>query len=774
MPKLVASSDRRLTKLSIMPHDWEIFENCLPRNLQPQNPLASALSSPLSLPNLRSMLLNRLYFRLKPLIPRSARLRVRRWFVQGKRHRVQDIWPILPGSERPPQGWPGWPDGKKFTFVLTHDVETQRGLDRVKELAELEMELGFRSSFNFVPEGSYRVLAELREWLTNHGFEVGVHDLKHDGHLFCSQKSFRRNAQRINHYLREWNSVGFRSGYMLRNLDWVHDLNIAYDSSTFDTDPFEPQPDGVNTIFPFWVPRKSEVGNLRPEVNGQGLGASSLNSQLSTLNRLPSQLLAASSLLPATNSGYVELPYTLPQDSTLFLLLREQTNDIWKRKFDWIAQHGGMALLDTHPDYMRFDGGGDLQNFPVTLYKDFLKYVKSRYAGQFWHALPWQAAKYTSQHRNIATRKRTMQNKDSHSLEASRAKKIWIDLDNTPHVPFFKPIIRELGKGGHKVVLTARDAFQVCELATQSDLTYTKVGCHYGKNRLLKVLGLVLRSIQLLPFVLRERPALGLSHGSRAQILLCNLLRIPTIMVNDYEHAQTPPFVRPRWEIVPDVLFNENLHCKTRARIRTYRGIKEDVYAPELRPNPVLLEQLHLNGDLIVTVRPPATEAHYHNPESEKLFVEFMNRLCDTRGTKAVLLPRNKNQEAEIRKLWPQWFKNSKVVVPREAVDGLNLLWHSDLVVSGGGTMNREAAALEVPVYSIFRGKTGAVDRRLQDEGRLMLIESVEQVQTRIEFRRRDKAGSPDNRPRQALRDIVDHVDEIVRTEYPGTMSTIR
>ena len=306
------------------------------------------------------------------------------------------------------------------------------------------------------------------------------------------------------------------------------------------------------------------------------------------------------------------------------------------------------------------------------------------------------------------------------------------------------------------------------------DSSYTKIGRHYGKNRLLKVFGLVWRSIQLLPFVLRERPVVGLSHGSRAQILLCNLLRIPTIMVNDYEYAKTPPLVRPRWEIVPDVLFNENLHCKNRERIRTYRGIKEDVYAPEFRPDPSLVEQLQLNGDVIVTVRPPATEAHYHNPESEKLFVQFMNRLCDTRGTKAVLLPRNKNQETEIRKHWPQWFEDSKVIIPREAVDGLNLLWHSDLVVSGGGTMNREAAALDVPVYSIFRGKIGAVDRRLQSEGRLTLIESIEEVQTRIAFRRREKSGSPDNQPRQALRDIVDHVEEIVRTEYPGAMpSTI-
>jgi uncharacterized protein len=344
--------------------------------------------------------------------------------------------------------------------------------------------------------------------------------------------------------------------------------------------------------------------------------------------------------------------------------------------------------------------------------------------------------------------------------------KIWIDLDNTPHVPFFKPIIRELESHGYSVALTARDAFQVCELATRSNLTYTKVGRHYGKNRILKVWGLVWRSLQLLPFVLRERPALGLSHGSRAQILLCNLLRIPTVMIMDYEFAETPLLLRPRWEIVPDVLFNESLQCKNRHRIRTYQGIKEDVYAPEFKPDSSLCGELHLNGSkVIVTVRPPANEAHYHNPESETFFVEFMNRLCGTSGSKAVLLPRNKAQEAQLRSAWPHWFADSKVVVPARAVDGLNLLWHSDLVVSGGGTMNREAAALGVPVYSIFRGKIGAVDRQLQREGRLTLIERLEDVRNRIPLEARRKEHTPNGKAHQALRQIVDHVQDIVKLE---------
>jgi len=145
--------------------------------------------------------------------------------------------------------------------------------------------------------------------------------------------------------------------------------------------------------------------------------------------------------------------------------------------------------------------------------------------------------------------------------------------------------------------------------------------------------------------------------------------------------------------------------------------------------------------------------------------VEFMNRLCGTAGAKAVLLPRNKAQEAQIRSAWPHWFADSKVVVPTQAVDGLNLLWHSDLVVSGGGTMNREAAALGVPVYSIFRGRIGAVDRQLQREGKLTLIERIEDVQTRILLQSRKKEAQLDAKPRKALQDIVNHVQEIVKLD---------
>jgi hypothetical protein len=275
----------------------------------------------------------------------------------------------MPGSERPPENWPGWPKDKRFALVLTHDVESKAGLRKCRSLMQLEMDLGFRSSFNFVPEGDYRVPAELREELAAAGFEVGIHDLKHDGRLYRSRREFSQKAARINHYLAEWGAVGFRSAFMLRKLDWLHELGIGYDASTFDTDPFEPQPEGCQTIFPFWVPRRT---------------GDCTNHQQPTRN--------------SSGRGYVELPYTLPQDSTLFLLLCEKTIEIWRRKLDWIAEHGGMVLIDTHPDYMALEGSSQKAGeYPIGFYKELLHYIRSRYAGEYWPALPKQVAAYLLQ-----------------------------------------------------------------------------------------------------------------------------------------------------------------------------------------------------------------------------------------------------------------------------------------------------------------------------------------------------------------------------------------
>lgn len=350
-------------------------------------------------------------------------------------------------------------------------------------------------------------------------------------------------------------------------------------------------------------------------------------------------------------------------------------------------------------------------------------------------------------------------------MSTTPSTKIWIDLDNTPHVPFFIPIIRELQRRGHCVFLTARDAYQVCELADKMNLQYVKIGRHYGKNKIMKLFGLFWRSVQLIPFYLRHQPRLVIVHGSRSLLLLCNLIRIPSVLVMDYKHGYYFALSRPHWRIEPEALVGNKFNGKHQ-RILYYRGIKEDVYVPEFKPDPSLLEDLGLcQDDIVVAVRPPAVEAHYHNPESDKLLHEFMSRICQTPEIRVVLLPRNYRQELALKTSNPEWFSDDRTIVPSRVVDGLNLLWFSDLVVSGGGTMNREAAALGIPVYSIFRGKIGAVDRMLEQEGRLTMIHSCEDVWTKIRFVRRDHSRLPDNQPRAALDDIVNHIEEIIRIE---------
>jgi hypothetical protein len=320
-----------------------------------------------------------------------------------------------------------------------------------------------------------------------------------------------------------------------------------------------------------------------------------------------------------------------------------------------------------------------------------------------------------------------------------RRKKIWIDIDNSPHVPFFKPIMRELENRGFEIFLTARDTYQVCELLEFHKLSCKVVGRHYGKNKVLKVLGNCLRSVQLLPMAVWARPDLAISHGSRAQILTGAVLGIPTVMMHDYEHSTKTGFVEPNWTLTPEIIPSTTMNGR-RGRTLTYPGLKEDVYIPQFHPDPSILQELGISpGEMVVTLRPPATEAHYHNPEADDLFVAVLELFSNHPNVRAVTLPRSAKQGAELKERWAALIASGRMIIPSSPVDGLNLIWFSDLVISGGGTMNREAAALEVPVYSIFRGKIGAVDRYLADRGRLTLLESVEDVRTRIQLKRREK-----------------------------------
>lgn len=340
-------------------------------------------------------------------------------------------------------------------------------------------------------------------------------------------------------------------------------------------------------------------------------------------------------------------------------------------------------------------------------------------------------------------------------------KKIWIDLDNSPHVPFFKPIIDELQKHRFSVSVTVRDCFQVCGLADLHKLKYQSIGEHYGKNVILKIAGLLIRSGQLSPAVLKYKPDIAVSHGSRSQVLLSSILRIPSIVIADYEFTQK--IAQPSYIMVPELMPDSALSAYT-GSILKYPGIKEDVYVPSFKPDPGILKELEIRkDDIVVTVRPPATEAHYHNPESEKLFFAVVDLLGHNPDIQIVILPRNeKKQTAWIKNTWPEWCTSGKIIIPEHAVNGLDLIWYSDFVVSGGGTMNREAAALGVPVYSIFRGKIGAVDHYLSQNGRLTLLESTEDVKTKLKMVRRNKSDNLKQHDRDALNTIVKHIINIL------------
>jgi glycosyltransferase involved in cell wall biosynthesis len=263
-----------------------------------------------------------------------------------------DRWHIDEKAGVAPFAWTGWPENKRFALVLTHDVEGGKGLARVEQLMKLEAKYGFASCFSFVPEGSYHVPEELTQKLDRAGFEVGVLGLRNDGSLFRSKNGFVAKAARINQYLEKWKASGFRCRDVQDKLTWLHQLNIEYDSSCFDVDPCAPEAEGVGTIFPFWVPG-------------------------------------------AEGSGFVELPSTLPPDFTLFTMLREKSIDAWKRKLDWIAQRGGMALLNTCADRICLKNGKTgWDEFPVEHYEEFLQYAHESYHGAFWQVLPRDVARF--------------------------------------------------------------------------------------------------------------------------------------------------------------------------------------------------------------------------------------------------------------------------------------------------------------------------------------------------------------------------------------------
>ncbi len=332
--------------------------------------------------------------------------------------------------------------------------------------------------------------------------------------------------------------------------------------------------------------------------------------------------------------------------------------------------------------------------------------------------------------------------------------RIWIDLGNSPHVPFFRALAPEFERRGHEVVWTARDYAQTVELARDAGLPITVFGSHGGKSILGKGVKYASRIGSLIRWATGKRIGLVVSHNSHEPLAVAKLLRIKSVNLMDYEHhpANRLSFGLASRVVVPES-FPDDVLRKLRATEKTkkFDGIKEDVYLAGFMPDPKFGNVLGRLGvgpeNVLVVVRPHAPEALYHRGIANDLLDRMLDRFAADENARLIVLARKSYQADELRAAHPQ----PNIIFPTEVLDGANLLAAADLVVSGGGTMNREAAALGVPTATVFAGKGAAVDDYLFREGRLARIESVADLE-RIELR---KKSGIDRRDASGVRDQV-------------------
>jgi uncharacterized protein len=323
--------------------------------------------------------------------------------------------------------------------------------------------------------------------------------------------------------------------------------------------------------------------------------------------------------------------------------------------------------------------------------------------------------------------------------------KIWIDLTNSPHVLVMRPVIATLRARGHEVQVTARDFAQTLELCERLGVEHVAIGHHRGERLAAKGVGLAARTSELLRWARAEQRSAGrrfdvaLGHGSNDVTVAAALLRIPSATMFDYEWAAVQHTINCRLAsavVVPAAIPIERLrrYCAP-AKLRRYEGLKEEYYLADFEPDPAVPAQLGLSGERpVVVVRTPPEVSLYHRFHND-LFARVLQRLADAAArseVQPVVLPRLHAQRAELSAV-------PGFIVPEHAIDAQSLIAHADLVISAGGTMNREAVALGTPVYTTFEGRMGAVDEQLIAEGRLRELRDPDDLQ----LGRRDPALIP-------------------------------
>jgi len=301
--------------------------------------------------------------------------------------------------------------------------------------------------------------------------------------------------------------------------------------------------------------------------------------------------------------------------------------------------------------------------------------------------------------------------------------RVWVDLTNSPHPIVLRPIVERLRAAGHEVSVTARDFAQTVELASRLGLEPTVIGRHRGARLAAKTLGLASRSLALARWARGARFDLALGHGSNDVTVAAAALRIPAATMFDYEWAAVQHNVNCRLAravVVPDAIPPRRLYrYGAKGKIRAYEGLKEEYYLSDFEPSDSVLAELALDArEPIVVVRTPPDVSLYHRFANDL----FARVLDDLREAQTVVLPRTPAQREEL-------VAAGGFIVPGHAVDAQSLIAHADLVISAGGTMNREAVALGTPVWTTFEGRMGAVDEQLIAAGRLRKLSSPDQIE---------------------------------------------
>jgi predicted glycosyltransferase len=326
--------------------------------------------------------------------------------------------------------------------------------------------------------------------------------------------------------------------------------------------------------------------------------------------------------------------------------------------------------------------------------------------------------------------------------------RIWVDLTNSPHVLVMRPVIANLKARGHVVEVTARDFAQTLELCDRFGIAYTPIGHHRGGRLIAKARGLAERSLALTRWARRRRFDYALGHGSNDITIAAALLRIPSSTTFDYEWATVQHNVNCRLArnvVVPDAIPPERLYrYGARGKIRAYPGLKEEYYLADFEPDSSLTGQLGLDpAHPIAVVRTPPEVSLYHRFEND-LFAGVLDRLA---SIQTVVLPRTPEQRSALQ-------RRGGFIVPERAIDAQSLVAFADVVVSAGGTMNREAVALGTPVYTVFEGRLGAVDERLIAEGRLRRLTRPDELEV-VKHDRTAAAGERVRRDPGLLADLL-------------------